>query len=90
MKDRAPGANERIQDEDQDTVKVELPREACEAISDMCAYLAEMITAAGCGCEACDERLAQAEAWESVFHGMAETEPGTTYEVVLGQGEYVH
>ena len=29
MKDRASGSNERIQDEGQDTVRVELPREAC-------------------------------------------------------------
>ena len=90
MKDHALGANECIEDEGRDTVRVELPREACEAISEMCAYLADTIAAEGCGCEACAERLAQAEAWEGVFRGMAETEPGMTHEVVLGQEGYVH
>ncbi len=90
MKDRASGANERIQDDGHDTVRVELPREACVALSDMCASLAEMISASACGCETCDERFAQAEAWEGVFRGMAETEPGMTHEVVLGQEDYIH
>ena len=79
-----------VEDEGRDTVRVELPREACDAISEMCAYLADMIAEGGCGCEACAERLAQAEAWEGVFRGMAETEPDMTYEVVLGQDGYVH
>ena len=90
MKDRAPGANKSIEIEDRDTVRVELPREACDAISEMCAYLADTIAAGDCRCEACAERLAQAEAWEGVFRGMAETEPGMTHEVVLGQQGYVH
>ena len=90
MKDCAEGAMRLIEDGGRDTVRVELPREACDAISDMCAYLADTIAADGCGCEDCAERLAQAEAWEDVFRGMAETEPGMTHEVVLGQDGYVH
>ena len=90
MKDRAPGVDESNEIENRDTVMVELPREACDALSDMCAYLADTIAAGGCGCEACAERLAQAEAWEGVFRGMAETEPDVTHEVVLGQDGYVH
>ncbi|MDE0521998.1 MAG: hypothetical protein OXH79_08605 [Boseongicola sp.] len=90
MKDRAPGADERIGSEGQDVVRIELPREACEVISELCACLADMIAAGDCRCEVCEERLAQAEAWEGVFRGMAETEPGTTHEVVVGQEGYVH
>ena len=90
MKDRASGADERIGSEGRDIVRIELPSEACEAISDMCACLADMIAGADCGCEVCEERFAQAEAWESVFRGLAEAEPGTTHEVVVGEGGYVH
>ena len=90
MKDRSSGADRFIEDEGRDTVRIELPREACDAISDMCANLADTIAAGGCGCEACAERLAQAEAWDGVFRGMAETEPDVTHEVVLGQEGYVH
>ncbi|MDE0696331.1 MAG: hypothetical protein OXH76_10935 [Boseongicola sp.] len=90
MKDHAPGADACIEDDGSDTVRVELPREACEAISEMCAYLADTIAAGGCGCEDCAERLAQAEAWEGAFRGMAEAGPGMTHEVVLGQDGYVH
>ena len=90
MKDHAPGANKPIEIESRDTVRVELPREACNAISELCAYLAYPIATGGCGCKDCAERLAQAEAWEGVFRGMAETEPGMTHEVVLGQDGYVH
>ncbi|MDE0347910.1 MAG: hypothetical protein OXI66_19330 [Boseongicola sp.] len=82
--------NEFIENEGSETIRVELPREACDALSDMRAHLADTIAAGDCGCEACAGRLAQAEAWEGVFGGMAETEPGVTYEVVLGQEEYVH
>ena len=49
MKDRASGANKVVEDEGRDTVRVELPREACEAISEMCAYLADTIAVGGCG-----------------------------------------
>ena len=90
MKEHKAGADARVLDKGQDTVRVDLPREACEAISEMCAYLADTIAAADCACEACEERLAYAEAWEGVFRGMAETEPGMTHEIVLGQGGYVH
>ncbi|MDE0524020.1 MAG: hypothetical protein OXH79_18900 [Boseongicola sp.] len=90
MKDRASGADERIGSEGRDVVRIELPREACEVISELCAHLADIIADSDCGCEVCDERLAQAEAWEGVFRGMAETEPGTTHEVVVGQDGYVH
>ncbi|MDE0344574.1 MAG: hypothetical protein OXI66_02170 [Boseongicola sp.] len=90
MKDRASGADERIEGEGRDIVRIELPREACEVLSELCAHLADMIAADDCGCEFCEERFAQAEAWEGVFRGMAETEPGTTHEVVVGQDGYVH
>ena len=90
MKDNAPAADERAWNEARDIVRIELPREACEALSEMCAYLADLVPSGDCGCETCDERVAQAEAWETVFRGMAETEPGTTHEVVTRQGEYVH
>ena len=90
MKDRASGADERIEDDGRDIVRIELPREACEAISEMCACFADMIAGTDCGCEVCDERRLQAEAWEGVFRGMAETEPGTTHQIVLGQGDYIH
>ncbi|MYK30662.1 MAG: hypothetical protein F4051_02785 [Boseongicola sp. SB0670_bin_30] len=90
MKDRASRADERVGSEGRDVVRIELPREACEVISELCAHLAEIIADSDCGCELCDERLAQAEAWEGVFRGMAETEPGTTHEVVVGQGGFVH
>lgn len=90
MKDRASRAGERIGSEGRDVVRIELPREACEVISELCAHLADMIAESDCGCEACEERFAQAEAWEGVFRGMAETEPGTTHEVVAGQDGYVH
>ena len=90
MKDSAPAADERAWSEARDTVRIALPREACAALSEMCACLADLVASRDCGCEACDERVAQAEAWETVFRGMAETEPGTTHEVVIGQGEYVH
>lgn len=90
MKDRVSGVDESIEIESRDTVRVELPREACDALSDMCAYLADTIAAGGCGCEARAERLAQAEAWEGVFRGMAETKPGMMHEIVLGQEGYVH
>ena len=89
MKDSAPGADGRAWNEARDTVTIELPREAWEAISEMCAYLADLVASSDCGCETCDERVAQAEAWETVFRGMAEAEPGTTHELVTGQGEYV-
>ena len=90
MKDRAPGEDERIGSEGRDIIRIELPREACEVISELCAHLADMIADGDCGCEVCEERLAQAEAWEGVFRGMAETEPGTTHEVVVEQEGYVH
>ena len=90
MKDGASDANGLVGNEGGDTVRVELPREACDVISEMCAFLAETIAAGGCGCEACAERLAQAEAWEGVFRGMSETEPGMIHEVVLGQEGYLH
>ena len=79
MKDRASVADERIWNGREDTVRVASPREVCEAISDM-------IATGGCGCDACVERLAQAEAWEGVFGGMAETETGMFHEVAPGQG----
>ncbi len=90
MMDRASRADECVGSEGRDVVRIELPREACEVISELCAHLAEIIADSDCGCELCDERLAQAEAWEGVFRGMAETEPGTTHEVVVGQGGFVH
>ena len=90
MKDRASEADRLVEDEGGDTVRIELPREACDAISGMCAHLADMIAAGGCGCEVCAEQLAQAEAWEGVFRGMSETEPGMIHEVVLGQEGYLH
>ena len=90
MKDPTSDANKHSESEGGETVRVELPREACDALSDMCAYLADTIAAGDCGCEACAERLAQAEAWEGVFRGMSETEPGMTHEVVFGQEGYVH
>ena len=90
MKDEAPGANDRDENDGEDTIRIELPREACETLSEMCALLAHLIADSDCGCELCDGRLAQAEAWEGVFRGMAETEPGTTHEVVVGQGGFVH
>ena len=89
MKDRTSDANEFVENEGRETVRVELPHEACDVISDICACLADMIAAAGCGREVCAERLAQAEAWEGVFRGMAESEPGMTHEVVLGHEGYV-
>ena len=90
MKDDAPGMKDRAGNDDADTVRVELPREACETLSDMCALLADLIADTGCGCEACEERVAQADAWEGVFRGMAEAEPGTTHEAVPGPEGYVH
>ena len=90
MKDDAPGTNDRIGNGGEDTVRVELSRAACETLSDMCAFLADVIADSDCGCEACDERFAQAEAWEGVFREMAETGSGMTCEVVLGQEGYVH
>ena len=89
MKDRAPGADECNENESQDFVRIELPREACKVISEMCARLADMIADTDCGCEVCDGRFAQAEA-ECVFRGMAESEPCTAHEVAVGQGEYIH
>ena len=90
MKDRASVAISRVEDKGLETVRVELPREACDAISEMRTYLADTIAAGDCGCEACADRLAQANAWEGVFRGMAETGPGVTHEVVLGQEGYFH
>ncbi|MDE0696385.1 MAG: hypothetical protein OXH76_11220 [Boseongicola sp.] len=90
MKDSAPDADERAWNEAKDTVRIELPREACEALPEMCAYLADLVASGDCGCEACDERVAQAKAWGTVFPGIANTEPGMTHEVATGQGEYVH
>ncbi len=90
MKDDASGSDDRIGTGGEDTVQVELSRAACETLSDMCAFLADTIADSGCGCETCDERFAQAEAWEGVFRDMAETGPGMTHEVVLGQEGYVH
>ena len=90
MKDQASGADERVGSGGRDVVRIELPREACEVLSELCAHLADLIADSDCGCEVCEERFAQAEAWEGVFRGMAETEPGTTHEVVAGQEGYVH
>ena len=90
MKDRASGADERIEGEGRDIVRIELPREACEVLSELCAHLADMIADDDCGCEFCEERFAQAEAWEGVFRGMAVSEPGAIQEIVVGQGEYVN
>lgn len=47
MKDRAPGAMRLVEDEGLDTVRVELLRQASEAISQMCAYLADTIATVG-------------------------------------------
>ncbi len=90
MTDNASGPNDLLDGDSQDTVRIELPREACHAISEMCAYLADMIAANACGCETCDERREQAETWEAVFRGMAEAETGTTHELVVGPVQYVH
>ena len=90
MTDDAPYMKDRAGNDVADTVRVELPREACETLSNMCALLADLIADSGCGCEACEERVAQADAWEGVFRGMAEAELGTMHEAVPGPEGYVH
>ncbi|MYK33141.1 MAG: hypothetical protein F4051_15980 [Boseongicola sp. SB0670_bin_30] len=90
MKDEAPGANDRDENDGEDTIRIELPREACETLSEMCALLAHLIADSDCGCEACDQRFTQAEAWEDAFRALAESGPGGTHELVVGQEGYVH
>ena len=90
MKDDAPGANDRDESDGEDRIRIEMPREACETLSEMCALLADLIADTDCGCKACDARFTQAEAWEDAFRALAESGPGVTHELVVGREGYVH
>ncbi|MDE0696550.1 MAG: hypothetical protein OXH76_12050 [Boseongicola sp.] len=89
MNDDAPGADDRAANDGEDTVRVTLSRKDCETLSELLSFCADVIADSDCPCEAFDRRIFQAEAWEDAFRALAESGPGITHELVVGQQGYV-